>query len=497
MMKKNDEKLNNLLSSLPENDRARLENLLLSLSDRLDLGRKQNEAFIADYRGAIAYYLENGVGTGEILRRLDPAKLGGFYCREPNAWYPLDSSAKIYPLSMSMTKMAVFRLSAYLRRDVVPELLQVALSRVMPRFPYFAVTVKRGFFWHYLDALSARYAVSEEDGVVCEPIPLRSNTPALRVIYYKNRVSVEFFHILTDGTGGLIFLKTLIAEYLRLTGTDIPCEKGIFDLDAIPSPGESEDSFLRYCDKTGGGGLVDSAARQLGGSPSRVRPCRIIHFELSASALRDCAKERGATVTELVSALIVIASRASMDGGEGSIRVQIPANMRKHFPSDTMRNFTLYATMRMQVNDDYSLGNVLKNMHSCLESGLERSALMKQMNAAASLVRNLALVPLGIKIPVAQVVYGFLGERIFTNTLSNLGLVELPEEFERSIEKFDFVVGSVSTNRAACGLITAGGRAVLSVAKNTLDPSFEERLLREFTSLGLDVRLSGGETYGN
>ncbi|MEZ4627989.1 MAG: hypothetical protein R2912_07880 [Eubacteriales bacterium] len=38
----------------------------------------------------------------------------------------------------------------------------------------------------------------------------------MRVRYYHNRIAVEFFHVLTDGTGGQVFLQTLVAEYLRL-----------------------------------------------------------------------------------------------------------------------------------------------------------------------------------------------------------------------------------------------------------------------------------------
>ena len=497
MMNEKNEKLNKYLSSLSPEDREKLERLMRRLDEHLSLGRRESAAFREDYDRAVMYYLVNGVSIDEAVRRLDPTVLGGFYSREGSVWYALDSSAKIYPLSMSMTKMAVFRLSAYLKADVVPELLQIALSDVMPRFPYFAVTVKRGFFWHYLDALVTRYPVKEEDGIVCEPISLASNTPALRVVYYRNRISVEFFHILTDGNGGLIFLKTLVARYLTLLGEEIPAEDGVFDLGAIPDPEEGENAFLRYRDKSGGGGLVDAPARQLGGRLSRVRPCRIIHFEMDSAKLSTLAKENGATVTALVSALIFIASRAAMDGGEGNIQVQIPANMRKHFPSKTMRNFALYATLRMPVEDDYSFENVLRNMHDCLTSGLERKNLMKQMNAAASLVHNLRFVPLSIKIPVAQVIYGFLGERIFTNTLSNLGVVKMPESMQKHIEKFDFVIGSVSTNRAACGLVTVGDKAVLSIAKNTVDPSFEERLYREFTARGIEVKLTGGELYGD
>ena len=39
---------------------------------------------------------------------------------------------------------------------------------------------------------------------------------AFRVICYKNRVAIEFFHALTDGAGGMVFLKSLMAEYTKL-----------------------------------------------------------------------------------------------------------------------------------------------------------------------------------------------------------------------------------------------------------------------------------------
>ena len=34
--------------------------------------------------------------------------------------------------------------------------------------------------------------------------------------YYKKRINLEVFHALTDGYGGLVFLKEIVYEYLRL-----------------------------------------------------------------------------------------------------------------------------------------------------------------------------------------------------------------------------------------------------------------------------------------
>lgn len=37
-----------------------------------------------------------------------------------------------------------------------------------------------------------------------------------RVTYYKNRINLEVFHVLTDGMGGINFLRELTYQYLRL-----------------------------------------------------------------------------------------------------------------------------------------------------------------------------------------------------------------------------------------------------------------------------------------
>jgi ABC-type transport system substrate-binding protein len=70
---------------------------------------------------------------------------------------------------------------------------------------------------------------------------------AFRVIVYGSRIAVEFFHSLTDGSGGMIFLKTLTAEYLQQKyGIAIPAREGVVGRLEEPSEGELEDSFLKY-----------------------------------------------------------------------------------------------------------------------------------------------------------------------------------------------------------------------------------------------------------
>ena len=129
---------------------------------------------------------------------------------------------------------------------MVPELLQMALTFAIRRFPSFATTLKKGFFWHYLDTAKRRFTVEPERDIPCRPIKVSaSGSQSFRVLYYGRRISVEFFHVLTDGTGGMTFLKVLLAEYLRLTGVPVTPDKDLWDAEATPDPREMENAFQR------------------------------------------------------------------------------------------------------------------------------------------------------------------------------------------------------------------------------------------------------------
>ena len=61
--------------------------------------------------------------------------------------------------------------------------------------------------------------------------------------YYKNRINLVVFHVLTDGMGGINFLRELTYQYLRLTHPEIAKLKG----DSL-TQGTSlnrEDSFVK------------------------------------------------------------------------------------------------------------------------------------------------------------------------------------------------------------------------------------------------------------
>ena len=163
-------------------------------------------------------------------------------------WVRLDNAAKIYPAARRKNWSNLFRQSVTLTENVDVRVLQDALDVTVKRFPSIAARLRKGAFWYYLQQVEAAPQIREEYSY---PLVFMSNEEmrrcAFRVIAYENRIAVEFFHSLTDGTGALVFLKSLTAEYLEQKyQISIPCENGILDRREMPKEEELEDSFLKF-----------------------------------------------------------------------------------------------------------------------------------------------------------------------------------------------------------------------------------------------------------
>ena len=115
------------------------------------------------------------------------------------SWISLDNAANLYPAIHTEILTMVFGLSATLMRRIHAGLLQQALDRVMPRFPYYKVQLRSGLFWHFLEENTARVLVRPESASPCRVLPDKDgNRYLFRVQAFKRRISVEFSHIITD-----------------------------------------------------------------------------------------------------------------------------------------------------------------------------------------------------------------------------------------------------------------------------------------------------------
>ena len=173
-------------------------------------------------------------------------------------------------------------------------------------------------------------------------------TCAFRVIVYRKRIAVEIFHALTDGTGGLIFLKSLVAEYLELKhGIEIPCEYGVFSRKEKPKNYEIQDSFVKNAapiKET----RKDTDAWRIDGTPEEDGFINITNFQMDTQVIRNMARENKVSInTFLVALMMKSILKLQLDlihdpKKYKPVKVLIPINLRPLFDSKTLRNFALY-----------------------------------------------------------------------------------------------------------------------------------------------------------
>ena len=171
-------------------------------------------------------------------------------------WDRLDNTAHLFPVIAGEQMTNVYRISVTLTELVQPELLQEALNRVLPTMDGFNLRLRLGGFWYYFEENGKPAPkVREESNFPCRFIQANKNHSYLfRVTYYKYRINLEVFHVLTDGMGGINFIKELTYQYLRLAHPEI-AEKTGEGLNSDTSLNR-EDSFLKnYKTKTWAGVL--------------------------------------------------------------------------------------------------------------------------------------------------------------------------------------------------------------------------------------------------
>ena len=418
-------------------------------------------------------------------------------------WMRLDNAAKIYPAARSNTWSNVFRLSVSLKEEIDVEVLKSALDITVRRFPSICARLRRGVFWYYLEQTPLAPEIKDEASFPLTRMSKKeAGSCALRVIVYKNRIATEFFHALTDGTGGMIFLKTLCAEYLsQKYGIVIPAENGVLGRLDEPSESELEDSFQKYA-----GNIQASRKEQnsfhIKGTPEPDGYINLVCLKLSSSQALEAAHKYGVSLTVfLCSALMRAIQKLEADKHPNikkrkPVKVLVPVNLRNIFPSKSVRNFALYTTPEIEPrHGEYTFEEICKIVSSWLASDVTAKKMAAKIASNIYAERNLVvrLMPLFIKNFVMKAVYNAVGEKKSCLTLSNLGNVKLPDVMKPYIERFDFILGVQATISNNCGVVSFGDTLCINFIRDITESDLELQFYKELRDLGLDVSVESNQ----
>ena len=421
-------------------------------------------------------------------------------------WMRLDNAAKIYPAARRRNWSNVFRQSVTLTEKVDTTVLHDALGVVVKRFPSIAARLRKGAFWYYLQELESTPDIAEEYSC---PLVYMSKEEmrrcAFRVIVFENRIAVEFFHSLTDGTGAMVFLKNLTAEYLeRKYEIQIPLENGIVDRLALPSEEELEDCFPKNAGPVSISRQATNAWR-MSGEPTKDGFLNLTCFRLSVKETLTLAHAYNSTLTVFISAVMMKAllnlqkEKTPNVKRQKRIKLLIPINLRQLFPSNTLRNFAMYTIPELDPRlGEYSLDEICKVIHHKMGTDFtaKHMSSMIATNVKSEKSMLVRLIPLPIKNAVMKAIFDSVGEKKSCMSLSNLGQVKVPKEMEPYIRRFDFILGVQADAPYNCGMVSFGDTVYISFIRNIQDAMLERHFFQVLQDLGLSVTVESNQNKG-
>ncbi len=423
--------------------------------------------------------------------------------KEELRWLRLDNAAKIFPANKRRGWYNIFRQSCTLTEPVDKDILQSALDITVRRFPSIAVKLRRGVFWYYLEELPEA-PTPIADGY--QPLMRRPfddvRKSAIRVLYYNNRIAVEFFHAVTDGTGGMIFLKSLVAEYLtQKYSITIPNANGVKDRYEYPAEEELEDSFVKNA------GLVskdrkEEKSYQIDGDPEADGFLNLTCGVLNTNQVLDIAHEYGTTVTGfLVSAMVqsvltIQRRRIRNIKKRLPVKIAVPVNLRRLYGSKTMRNFVMVANVGVDPKmGEYTFKEICEIITHQMALYITPKNMQAVFTTNVKSEQGLAvkLVPLFIKNIIMKAIFDAIGECQACLSMSNLGVINIPDEMKPYVKRFDFIIGPQSKAHHNMGIVSYDGKMYVNMIRRSVDPELEREFFTTLVGMGLNVKIESNQ----
>lgn len=454
-------------------------------------------------------------------------------------WVRLDNASNMFLAARSEADPKVFRVSAQMDHDVDPQVLQEAVNATYDRYRLYHAVLKRAVFWYYLQDSDLRPLVTADEKHTCAPIyrPDRRNL-LFRVMYRHERIILEIFHALSDGTGALWFLTDLVTEYSRLrspenkfpldtpAGTELmpgQTDSGAAAPDVVAEPMRelTTDSFTDYFhlqgrqtthnDRTidepekegahrsrdtssGAGrlrGLIGKKVHRVKGTRTPDHRTRAVELTAPAKDVLALARAENVGLTMYLTAAFFESVRMSADDFDRhpTLAATVPVNLRQFFPSMSPRNF--FATIRVEHTyglgpDD--LGSVCRKLENQFRPKATREALEKKLRTLMRFERMPALriVPRPLKDVMLKLI-NWGSNRGLSVAVSNMGNVRLPAAIDSGVRRMLFHVSAVRPQLCA---VSHAGLLTISFTSPFTQTGHIREFARLLTARGIEVTVA-------
>ncbi len=407
-------------------------------------------------------------------------------------WDKLDNAGKIFPPSTNKTDTKVFRFACELNENIVPDVLQTALETTLKQFSIYKSVLERGCFWYYLETSDIKPVVRQEYKKICSEIYHKNRINLLfEVTYYKKRINLEVFHSLSDGTGALHFLQTLIINYLsQIHNIKINPKwfEGSSDFQ------KSSDSFQKYYSNK----KLSKDKKQKFKKAYKIRGMKysdyrikLIKGNISASQILEKAHEYNCSLTVFLTACLIssFSDEIPIRKKKSPVVISVPVNLRKYFKSETARNF--FGTMN--IGYDFSKNSdkfedIISAVQQEFKDNLTFEKLSDRINSFSKVEHNAfaKIAPLFFKDICLKTAHDISALEV-SASLSNVGVIKMPEVFDKYINYFDMCTASSKLSICICSY---KDNISISFTSPFINTDIQRNFFRRLSGMGINVEIT-------
>ena len=384
-------------------------------------------------------------------------------------WYKLDAFARTYSSIIGEGRTTCFRLSATLYEKIERADLIKAANNLLERYDFFNVELKKGLFWNYLQQKNTNFSVSKESTYPCTYV--KKSSP-LRILYYKNRISIEVAHFLSDGVGSLDFLRDLIKEYLNIK----------YKLETQNKKKEKvlgyENLYEKYYKKVSKETTVKKAFHL---PYKREKGAYFITSgEIDLKSLKEKAKAHNTSIGKYLLAVyfkVFSDNFSSKKGNKGNVVIGVPVDLRRIFDDYTNRNFFINITPSIDLSlGEYDLESIIKYLNSYFDIKINKKEFYKSIYKAVSPSHNkfIGIVPYFIKSLFLPFIFDYYGERGYTSGFSNLGVFEIEESYSGYIQRVEMTPPPSKRCITKVGMIGFGDKVCVTFGNLSANTDLEK-----------------------
>ena len=422
------------------------------------------------------------------------------YSREHIKWRRLDTSAIMYPLISGELNTNVYRISIVLKQEIQEVLLQEALNIVLPKFPLFNTRLRQGIHWYYLEENGQPApSVVKENTYPCQVINMQKNRNYLfRVTYFRRRINLEVYHVLTDGLGAGIFIRELVYQYLRLAVPSLGEAHG--DTLSASTSLNTENRFWQNYEKQPLRPYRYEEAYQLKEAGLPRGQTGILTGMVSVNAVREAARRHRASVNEYLVAAMNYAvyenRRHSMRSGKPIITC-VPVNMRPYLKSVATSNLFVNVFARFVPDGrELTFDDVLRAVQESLHSQINQEHLEELFSRNISSADNLLsrMIPMVFKRLYLKHSYN-RSVKGTTMTVSNLGSLKLEEEYAAYVERFVILLSRAKGQGLKLCIASYKDEMALSFTSAFKSAAIPETFFRFLVKDGVGVAVETNGVY--